>query len=113
MTGSDPQIYATLTNADRVWAIGAIHGEYEKLRNLHAELRTQFGMQISQLFVFTVDRADCPDTISIGQGCVYLRITARHNFTLVLKLNSAGIALMYMKCTKASTDLLHANRLAQ
>ncbi|MBT3787972.1 MAG: hypothetical protein HN725_10130 [Alphaproteobacteria bacterium] len=41
MTGSDPQIYATLTNADRVWAIGAIHGEYEKLRNLHAELRTR------------------------------------------------------------------------
>jgi serine/threonine protein phosphatase 1 len=39
MTGSDPQIYATLTNASQVWAVGAVHGEREKLEALHAELR--------------------------------------------------------------------------
>jgi serine/threonine protein phosphatase 1 len=41
MTGSDPQIYATLTNATRVWAVGAVHGERQKLASLHDELRVR------------------------------------------------------------------------
>ena len=41
MTGSDPQIYATLTNAERIWAVGAVHGECEKLIALHDELRNR------------------------------------------------------------------------
>ena len=41
MTTNDPQIYATLTNASRVWAIGAVHGEHDKLVSLHDQLRQQ------------------------------------------------------------------------
>ncbi len=39
MSGTDPQVYATLKNTRRVWAVGAVHGEVAKLRALHAELR--------------------------------------------------------------------------
>lgn len=38
MSAPDPEIYATLKNATRVWAIGAVHGEVEKLQALHDEL---------------------------------------------------------------------------
>ena len=38
MTGSDPQVFATLTNPRRVWAIGAIHADLAALQALHAEL---------------------------------------------------------------------------
>jgi len=51
MTGSDPQIFATLTNPRRVWAIGAIHGGLGPLQALHAELagRLQTGDRLVYL----------------------------------------------------------------
>ena len=39
MIPSEPQVYASLSGANRVWAVGAIRGEAERLAALHDELR--------------------------------------------------------------------------
>jgi len=51
MTGSDPQVFATLANATRVWAVGAVHGDIDKLQALHAALadRLQTGDRLIYL----------------------------------------------------------------
>lgn len=51
MTGSDPQVFASLTNPRRVWAIGAVHAELAALQAVHAELagRLQTGDRLVYL----------------------------------------------------------------
>jgi serine/threonine protein phosphatase 1 len=51
MAGSDPQIFANLTNARRVWAVGAVHADLASLQALHAELagRMQTGDRLVYL----------------------------------------------------------------
>jgi len=51
MSGSDPQVFANLTNPQRVWAIGAVHAELDALKALHGELegRLQTGDRLVYL----------------------------------------------------------------
>lgn len=38
----DDQIFATLRNSRRIWAVASIHGEAERLKNLHRALESRF-----------------------------------------------------------------------
>ena len=42
--------FATLTDVRRVWAVGAVHGDSERLRQLHAEIAGRF--EIGDRFVY-------------------------------------------------------------
>lgn len=42
LSGLDDNRYGLLTNAKRIWAVGAIHGELETLKKLHKKLISKF-----------------------------------------------------------------------
>ncbi|MSO66039.1 MAG: hypothetical protein EXQ85_09660 [Alphaproteobacteria bacterium] len=44
MSELNPSVFARITNARRIWAIGAIHGEVEPLRALHRSIADRFAL---------------------------------------------------------------------
>ncbi len=65
MIPSEPQVYASLSGANRVWAVGAIRGEAERLAALHDELRgrVETGDRLVYLGNYLGVGADVPRTV--------------------------------------------------
>ena len=65
MTISEPQVFASLAGANRVWAIGAIRGEASRAAALHDELRGRIatGDRLVYLGNFLGVGSDIPKTV--------------------------------------------------
>lgn len=65
MNNSEPQVFASLAGAGRIWAIGAIRGEVERIGALHNELRARIekGDRLVYLGNFLGVGPDVPKTV--------------------------------------------------